>query len=201
MAETLATRTGCCLIAILALLGCDRSFPPAVTQQAELKHFDGAIEHSSSNFDNAMSNLLVRATSHLENGDLDAAKSLYRIVIENYPDDPVGYSSLGACLYFEHKYDDARSQYMQALEVDGEFKLAHYGLGCVAYEQKRHHDAIQHLKKALEIDASDRNSHRVLGMVFTAKGDYSQAISHYERAIALNGNDDSTRELLRQLKP
>lgn len=196
-----ALHGGFCLVVVVTFLsGCDRGFQKTSSQHEKLEHFDGAIDSSDSTFDAAKSNLYVRASQFLHDGDLDAATSLYRKAIEKYPNDPEGFAALGACLYFEHNYDDARTQYLRALEVDGQCLTAHYGLGCVAYEQKQYDQAIQHFKQALDMDASNSDCHRMLGMVFDATGDRLQAIFHYERAIALNGRDDATAEMLRRLK-
>jgi tetratricopeptide (TPR) repeat protein len=189
------------LFAIFAFLnGCDRGTSTRSLQHVELEHFDGAIDNSDSTYDIAKSNLYVRASELLEEGDVDAAKVLYRKAIEQYPNDPDGYAALGASLYFEHKYDDATAQYLRARELDALCVSAHYGLGCVAYARKQYADAIEHLTRALDVTENDQDCHRVLGMVFHAVGDTPKAISHYERALALNPRDDSTRETLRQIK-
>ncbi len=167
---------------VVFLIGCDRAVHTPSTPSDELEQFDGAINNSDSTFDIAKSELYVRASQFLQDGDLDAAKSLYRKAVEAYPDDAEGYAALGACLYFDHKHDEARQQYLLALKLDDKCLSAYYGLGCVAYEQEHYDDAIKQLRKAIGINANDGDSHRVLGMVFDALGDRSQAKFHFERA-------------------
>ena len=182
------------------VMGCDRGTSTQSSQRVELEHFDGMIDNSDSTYDTFKSDLYVRASEFLEDGDVDAAMVFYRKIIEAYPDDPEGYAALGASLCFEHKYEEAASQYLRALELDALLVSAHYGLGCVAYEQSQYDEAIEHLTRAIAVTETDGDCHRVLGMVFHSAGDIPKAIFHYERALALNASDDSARETLRRLK-
>lgn len=192
---------GCCLLSCASVLfGCGQDSHVRTSQQTELAHFDGVIDNSDTTQDSTLSGLYVRASHFLENGDIDAAKVLYKKAIVKYPNDPKGYSALGACFYFEEKFDKANAQYLRALELDTNCASAHYGLGCVAYEQQNLEDGVKHLSKALEIDPNDSDTHRTIGMVYAARGDLTQARIHYMRAIELNESDDLARKLLKRIK-
>ena len=180
-------------------VGCDRGNPRQSSHHDDLNHFDGVIDNSDFTYDTFKSDLYVRAGQHLKDGDVDAAKVLYKKAIEKYPDDPDGFTALGASFCFERNYEDARTQYLRALEVDASCASAYYGLGCVAYDQQQYDLAIDYLSKALDIAEADGDYHRVLGMAFDANGDVPKAIAHYERTLALNPNDDSVRGSLRRL--
>lgn len=152
----------------LCLMGCDfATSPPAPAK--DLKHFDGAIEFSSSASDDRVAALYVKAGDRLVKGDLAAAKKIYRQLIEEYPRDPDGYASLGTCFYFEKNFDEAEQQYLRALELDKKCVNAYYGLGCVAYERQDYTEASRQLKKALALSPNHQDSLRVLEYVREAR--------------------------------
>jgi tetratricopeptide (TPR) repeat protein len=190
------------LIALALLSACNRSSPPAAADQ-QLQHFEGAIDNSKQTYDKVKSDLYVRASRALEAGDAKGAEALYREAVAKYPKDPDGYAALGACLYFQAEYEDAKAEYMRALELNRQSVDAHYGLGCVAHKQKRYDEAREHLEKALALDKDNGGCHRVLAMVYDEIGDRPKAIFHYERAVALDrsiANDQAIRKRLKELK-
>ncbi len=168
-----------------------------------LKRFDGAIDHSRQTYDHAKSELYVRASLALKKGDAQAAEALYREVLAKYPNDSDGYDALGACLCFQHRYEEARTNYLLGLKLNAQSVDALYGLGCVAYEQGRNTEAKDYLEKALLLDQKNPLCHRVLGSVYEQLGDVPKAVSHYELAVSLEpsvAGDDAIRRRLDELK-
>lgn len=176
-----------CVVA--CLIGCDHKGATSQSQIEDLEYYQGSIDHSDSTYDAAKSRLYVRASKLLQNGELEDAKTLYQQAIATYPHDPEGHAALGACFYFEHKFDEAKSHYLLALKIDDGCLSAHYGLGCVAYEQHFFKDAVAHLSRAIEIDENDSDSHRVLGLVLHEIGNTKQASYHDKQATALDKDD------------
>lgn len=170
----------------IVFIGCHRT-PPSSLQG--LEHFDGAVDLSDTTDNSAKSALYIRAMKHLEDEELESAKSLYRRAIKMYPDDPEGYASLASCFCFDNEYAEAKRQYQRALDVDSDCVNAHYGLGCVAYEKREHTAAEQHLQRAIAIDARRGDSHRVLSMVYEQLGELGKARYHSEQASKLNATD------------
>jgi tetratricopeptide (TPR) repeat protein len=169
-----------------------------------LKHFNGAIDNSRQTYDLVKSQLAVRASEALKKGDAQTAEALYRELVAKYPDEADSYCSLGACLYFQKRYEEAQTNYLRALKLHPKSVRALYGLGSVAYEQDRNAEAKDYLEKALAFDPNNALCHRVLGCVLEQLGDPSQAITHYERAIALDpsvAGDAVIKERLKELKP
>lgn len=161
------------------------------------------IDHSRQTFDTVKADLYVRASRKLEGGDTKAAEELYREAIAKYPKDIDGYEALGACLYFDSRYDEAKAEYMRALQLNDRSGNAHYGLGCVAHKQKRYDEAREQLTRALTLGGDEGKSHYVLAMVFDETGDKTNAVIHYERAVALDpiiAKDAGTQHRLRELK-
>ena len=168
-------------IAILVVLW--RETPSGTV--TDLPNLEGELDWSGTTFDPVQSELYVRASQALEEGDTKTSEALYREAISKYPDDPDGYTSLGACLYMQQRYEDAELEYERALRLDPNSAFAYYGLGCVAFDRDRTSDARSFLEKALALNDEDGLSHRLLGMVYEELGNRSRAISHYGRAIKL----------------
>lgn len=164
-----------------------------------LSKFDGVIKRRDSTYDPVMSDLYVRASQALEAGDAPAAEALYREAISKYPQDSDGYTSLGACLYFQKRYEAAITEYGQALRIDPRSARAFYGLGCVAYEQERLTEARDYLEKALAIDEKDGGCHRMLGFVYDDLGDVAKAKAHFERGAALEPKIAADQDVKRRL--
>lgn len=189
------------LLVVFPMAGCNEQPDSSVTY--DLQEFDGVIESSGESIDNEQHDLYVRAAEALEAGDADTAEVVYRKIIAGYPDDAAGYEALGACLYFQARYDESEAVYLQALQRNAESADAHYGLGCVAYERDQFAEATTHLEKALAINQDHGKSHLVLAMVQEATGDIPNAVEHYERAIALDpsvANDDEIKQRVRELR-
>jgi len=168
-----------------------------------LQHFAGAIDHRRQTYDHIKSELYVRASSALKSGDARGAEALYREVVAKYPGDPDGYEALGACLFFQDKSDEARTNYVRALDLNPRSVDALYGLGCVAYKLHRGAEAKDYLEKALLLDQQNGLCHRVLGSVYEELGDARSAILHYERAIELDpsvAGDAVIRKRVQELK-
>lgn len=170
------------------------------TPNEHLQHFAGVLRLGPPAHDQAMSDLLVRASQFLKSGDSQSAEAVYRELIAKYPNDPRGFNDLGACLVFQKRYDEAGTNYHQALHLDPQSARALYGLGCVAYYQKRYADAKDYLEKALLLNEKESLYHRLLGLVDVQLGDRQSAVIHYERAIALDPSDSVVKEQLRELK-
>jgi tetratricopeptide (TPR) repeat protein len=189
-----------CLLAVLP--ACSRGRASG-QHSRDLQHFEGAIEHGRTTTDMVKSDLYVRASRALESGDAGSAESLYREVISKYPEDTDGYEALGACLYFQGKQEEAKSEYLRALDLNATSIDALYGLGCVAQKQKDYYESRDYLEKALAVNANDAPSHRVLAMVYDHLGDKSKAVFHFQRAIELEPglpNADYVRQRLDVLR-
>jgi len=168
-----------------------------------LRHFAGALDHSQQTYDHIKSDLYVRASRALRAGDAGSAEALYREIVAKYPGDPASYNALGACLFFQDKFQAAGAEYQHAMALNPRSAGALYGLGCVAYGQGRSAEAKDYLERALALDSANGLCHRVLGCVYEQMGDAPRARLHYERAIALDpsvAGDAVIQERVKALK-
>lgn len=153
----------------------------------ELEHFAGAMDHRRQVSDPERAGLYVRAAEALRANDAKTAESVYREMVERWPGDPNTHESLGACLYFQKRYEEAGEAYERALKLGGGTVDAHYGLGCIAYDQHRDREAIEHLEKALAQDPDDALCHYVLALVYEQTGDTKKRAYHQGRYEELTG--------------
>lgn len=168
-----------------------------------LQHFEGDIDYSKQTYDHIKSDLYVRASAALKSGDAQSAEALYKQIIAKYPDDPDGFNALGACMVFQERFGEARTNYLRAVLLNSQSVDALYGLGCVAYKLRRNAEARDYLEKALALHEEDGLCHRLLGLVYEELGDKRSAELHYERAVALDpsvAGDAVIRERLQELK-
>jgi tetratricopeptide (TPR) repeat protein len=152
----------------------------------ELQAFDGVLGYGSQTYDHIKADLYIRASRKLKAGDARGAEALYREIVDKYPGDPSGYEALGACLFFEDKYQEARAEYQHSIQLNPRSVGALYGLGCVGYKQARSAEAKDCLERALTLDPDNGLCHRVLGSVYEQMGDTPRALLHYERAVVLD---------------
>ncbi len=168
-----------------------------------LPQFDGALDHSKQTYDTVKSALYVRAAKTLKEGDARGAETIYREIIAKYPGDADGHESLGASLYFQGRYEEAKAEYQKALEMNPRSAAALYGLGCVEYQHGHPTEAKDYLDKALALDPNNAMCHRVLGSVYEQMGDKPRALEQYERAIALDpsvAGDAEIKQRVAELK-
>ena len=187
---------------VVLLAAFHRSAPPAQPTK-KLAHFEGIIDYSKQTHDPVKSDLYVRAAQALEAGGAAAAEALYRKVVDRYPDDPDGYTALGACLSFQNRNEEARAEYEHALRLDPGSRNALYGLGSVAYGQERDQEAVGHLEAVLAAHPTDAPAHRLLAFAYDALEDGPNALLHYTRAAELNPRfaaEEHIRQRLAALK-
>src|SRR5687768_6946665 len=96
-----------CAAAVALGPGCRQAPPPPAPVVADRPPIDSPIDHTRTTDDPVKSELLVRASQLLQAGDAAGAENLYRQAIAQYPTDQDWYEALGACLYFQGRYDEA----------------------------------------------------------------------------------------------
>jgi tetratricopeptide (TPR) repeat protein len=165
-----------------------------------LQHFAGVIGHGQPTYDEVKYDLYVRASQALKSGDARSAETLYKELIAKYPNDPEAFDALGACLVFQNRFAEARTNYLHALDLNSESERTLYGLGCVAYYENRYSEAKDYLEKSLVVNEQSGLCHRMLGIVDEELGDNRSALLHYERANALDPSDAVVKERLQELK-
>lgn len=167
-------------------LACRPTGATSAASHGQLRDFEVSIDNRRQTFNPVKSDLAVRAAKALESGDAATAERLYLQKVEAYPTDPSSYEFLGACLFLQKRYDEARAAYKRALELSARSADALYGLGCIDYKEGKYHEAETNLIQALEVRETDGRTHRVIALVYVQLGERSKARTHFERAAALS---------------
>ena len=91
---------------------------------------------------------------YAERNDFKQAAGYFERVIELNPQSGVGYSALGACLFYLGNRDGAREQLERAVVIGSDYG-AFSNLATLAFYEERFTEAAELYERALEIDDSD----------------------------------------------
>jgi Tfp pilus assembly protein PilF len=119
-------------------------------------------------------------------GELEAAVTLYKESIENYPT-AEAYTFLGWTYSFMGRLDDAIEECHKAIQVDPTFGNPYNDIGAYLLQKGEFDAAIPWLQKALHAPryASYHFAHMNLGRAYEMKRDWLRAKSEYEKALAM----------------
>jgi Tfp pilus assembly protein PilF len=130
--------------------------------------------------------LLKEAYDLQMKGELEAAVTLYKESIENYPT-AEAYTFLGWTYSFMGRLDDAIEECHKAIQVDPTFGNPYNDIGAYLLQKGEFDAAIPWLQKALHAPryASYHFAHMNLGRAYEMKRDWLRAKSEYEKALAM----------------
>lgn len=124
-----------------------------------------------------------RAVSLHQSGDLDAAESLYRDILEATPAHAGALSNLGVILSRRNELDEAARCFNSALSVNPNQLDAHFNLGNLYRKQGKLQDAINAYQTALNIQPGHPRVLLNLGLAVSDLGDLPSAIDLFRRAV------------------
>ena len=116
-------------------------------------------------------------------GKLQQAETMYRTILDWFPNDRDTHNRLGAVLATEDRIDDAIGEYDKSLPADSVQDLVqlHIRKGDIAsYEQR--------LASRAQTNASDAEAQQELGQVYLAREEFGLALRFFNRALDLNPN-------------
>lgn len=126
---------------------------------------------------------------YVENQQLEEAKSLYLLAIEEIPDSPIFYIRLG----WVHFESDGHVQLAQAFFNDASNTSnpapAYYALGRLNALEEKYDDAEQWFAKAIDADPTIRNWHVTRGLVAMQFKEYEHAIIVWHEMLTHFPND------------
>jgi tetratricopeptide (TPR) repeat protein len=125
------------------------------------------------------------AIARLNNGQKREAESLINQYIQFRPRDGRGYYVLGAILYADRRFVEARNQFKRSLILMS-YPDTKYYLGMIAYAEGDAEQAISWFRDALQSDPMNAATHTALGTALGRKKEYQAARASLERAIALD---------------
>ncbi len=125
------------------------------------------------------------AMQHHGAGRLPEAESMYRQILQAYPDQPVAVHLLGVVAHQVGQKEIAVDLISKALAIKPDYLEAHYNLGNVFKEQGRLEDSVACYQKALAIQPDYPEAHNNLGNVFEELGRLDEAVACYRKALAI----------------
>ncbi|MCB2106863.1 MAG: tetratricopeptide repeat protein [Rhodobacteraceae bacterium] len=130
-----------------------------------------------------------RAISHHERGEFEAAKALYRQVLDHAPDHIQAWLYLGLAATQQENFSEAENWFARALERDPNNLAALIDRAGALIQLKRYDESIALSSRALEIDPGNilALGRRAAATLNGSRPD--QALPDLDRLIALNPND------------
>ncbi len=119
-------------------------------------------------------------------GDLDAAETGYRKILQSSPDHVDALHMLGMAAYQRGQYDSAIKLINQAVQHNSSSAVIYTNLGTVYNANKQPDAAITVLKKAITLDPSMALAYNNLGNAYHTKGLDGDSINSYKMAISIN---------------
>src|SRR3989442_7105934 len=101
----------------------------------------------------------LAGTSALKRGDLNAAVSAFRRVLELENDFAPGYLNLGLAYHSQKEYEKSIAAFQRTLELDSQMWAADLFLGVDYFEIGLPEKAVKPLEKVLALKAGDPDAH------------------------------------------
>jgi tetratricopeptide (TPR) repeat protein len=117
-----------------------------------------------------------------------SSESLWKDVLQKYPNSSVASNNLGIEYFQMGKMDDAVTHFQNAVTANPTYLEAHNNLGGALTTIKELDRAFQAFQAALKIDPKDAGAHYGLGNIYTSLGRTVDAKSEY--LLALNSEPD-----------
>jgi len=113
------------------------------------------------------------------------AESIWRLVIENRPQDPGVYNNLGLALMNQGKLDQAIAFFTQAIQLDRTLVAAYNNLGMALAEQNKLNDAGAIYMEAIKLNPNVAPPYTNVGDVLRELDRLEEATSAYTAALSL----------------
>lgn len=137
--------------------------------------------------------LLGLAAVYDELRQYDRSDSIYKIVLEKYPDHPTALNNYAYSLSVRgERLQEAYEMAEKALEADPENGAFLDTMGWILYQMGRYEEALEYIRKASERRADSAEVFEHLGDVYEKLGDLEQARRAWRKALEL----DSSRQHL-----
>ena len=148
-----------------------------------------------SEWDNRGQDLLNQGNNAWDKGERLKAEEFFRLLVQDFPERPEGYSKVGMIMAETGRLDDAEQYFLRALTQDRNHSPALTNLGNIYLERGNIDEAIKYYLLALQNDPDYPPAHRNLSVAYKRQGRYSAYVSHFKRSQRLENR--RTREAFR----
>ncbi|NMC36332.1 tetratricopeptide repeat protein [Candidatus Beckwithbacteria bacterium] len=128
------------------------------------------------------------ATSLIEDGKLNEAKSYLEDIITRNPKYVYGYNNLGTIAEKQSKLDEALMYYQKTLAIDSDNAMALHNIGSIYFKQGNSTEAAKYLDKAEQFIGNNKANANVYVNIGVAKfneGNYEAAYQSFKTALEL----------------
>ncbi|MUV39540.1 putative UDP-N-acetylglucosamine--peptide N-acetylglucosaminyltransferase SEC [Lentibacillus sp. JNUCC-1] len=129
------------------------------------------------------------AIQYMQVKDYEKAAQVFGEIIQEHPDDPVGYINFGNLLTHIKEYQRAGQFFEEAIRLDPQAGAAYYGFGTILFEQEQYAEARKQFQQALSCGLEEGDVHYSLGMTFYKENQSRLAIPYLMRASELLPDD------------
>jgi len=112
--------------------------------------------------------------------------TVWKRVVELYPDSSKGYMNLGFQLTQQGKFDVASEEFSKAITLESRNYLAYIGLGEIYMKYGRFIEALEVIKKGVKIEPRYYSGYNSLGNIYYNLTLYNQAEESFKEALRIN---------------
>jgi len=128
-----------------------------------------------------------KAIRFIQKNDYEEAAKLFVEIIDEQPNDPIGYINFGNLLVMMKRTEEAERFFLKAIALDDHAATAFFGLGSLYYEQNLLEEAEKMLQHAIHLGIEDSEVYYLLGLTHKKQENIMLAIPFLQRATELNG--------------
>ncbi len=143
------------------------------------------------------------ATAYMNKGDLAAAESEFKAVLEKTQQAEGDYSKdkptamralsgLGELALKKGDLEASRKYLTQALAISPEDEAAAYNVGEMLFSNQNVDEAIKYFELAIQIKKDWSKPYYRLGFVYLNKGDYAKSLEYFNKFVALDPQNPET---------
>ena len=129
------------------------------------------------------------AIKRMQEQDYEQAAKIFTEIIDEQPDDPLGYINFGNLLLHMDDLERAERFFVKAIELDKQIATAYYGLGNLYYEQENYQQAAENFERSIELGLEESDVYYMLGMTLLGLEQVTPAIPYLLRATELAPKD------------
>lgn len=130
------------------------------------------------------------AIQYMKDNDFENAAKTFIEIIEEDPDNPVGYVNFANLLIQMKQFEEAERFLLKAIEIDENTATAYYSLGNLYYDSHLYQEAEKMYQKSIQLGLEDSDVYFMLGMTYVKREYYQLAIPFLQRAVELKEDVD-----------
>ncbi len=128
---------------------------------------------------------IENAVQYHQGGHLQLAEKLYRMVLQNDPDNPVALHSLGVIAHQRGKDDTAVELIGKAIANNPQIPQFHNTLGLVFESLEKFEEAVAAYQQAVSIEPDYAEAHYNMAVALQSQGRYAAAVEKCKQAVSL----------------